>query len=143
MASFPFYADEKEHWQVKKLALFEFLKLAFSVEGDFQVEVKNINKSAKQIRGFYRVCDVLAPYMSQAEGILCDRDFVKEFVKLECSFYTSLKGKNIPKSLVSASKEEMNMMIGRLMEIGAAYDAVGYELTNYEKQALLDYYNKQ
>jgi len=127
------------------------------VQGDKQAEVSRLlreylssgknffvsfgsDKTSKQFRGFYRICGVLAPYFAESEGVLFDKDMVKEYIKQECNFVNIVKGHKISRSLKTASVKEMKALIEKSYEIGAFFDAKGYELTSEEKKAMNEYY---
>lgn len=127
------------------------------IQGDKQAEVSKLlrehlaagknffvsfgsDKTSKQFRGFYRICGILAPYFAESEGVLFDKEMVKEYVKQECNFVTIVKGYKMSRSLKTASVKEMKALIEKLYEIGAFFDAKGYELTSEEKKAMNEYY---
>jgi len=142
MINFSFFnSDTDETRKIKK----EGLRLAFSsaltMGKDFVVEIKS-DKTSKQLRGFYRICGILSPYMAEAEGIFFDKDMVKEYVKQECNYCVVVRGKMITKSISKATKEEMRILIDKLYELGSFFAAKDYKLTSHEVKALIEYYNK-
>ena len=127
------------------------------IQGDKQAEVSRLlrerlaagknffvnfgeDKTTKQLRGYYRICEVLAPYMEEFEGVLGTKDIVAAFVEDECNYITPVKGKRLHRSLKEASIKDMKMLIQRLYEMGSAYGAKNYELTSEEKKAMNEYY---
>jgi len=114
---------------------YEYIQL----KKDFTVTF-GIEKTAKQLKGFFRICSVLAPYFEESEGTFFDKDMVKEYVKQETNYVIMVKGVKVSKSLTKASVKEMKAMIEKLYEIGAFFDAKGYELTSEEKKAMNEYY---
>lgn len=108
---------------------------------DFVVEIKE-NSTKKQLKGFFRIATLLAPYMQESFGIFFDKEMVKEFVKQEANFCTMIKGRVITKSLTKATKEEMHLMIDKLYELGEFFNVKDYKLTSKEKEDLVEYYNK-
>jgi hypothetical protein len=122
------------HQELSRVS-YEYMQL----EKDFTVRFDH-DKTPKQLRGYYRICGVLAPHMLEFEGVLGTKDLVAAFVEDECNYITPLKGKRLHKSLTEASVKDMKLLIERLYEMGAAYGATGYELTSEEKKAMNDYY---
>ncbi len=107
---------------------------------DFFIEFKT-EKTAKQLRGFYRICGLLSPYFEESEGTFFDKDMVKEYVKQELNFCTLVKGRVITKSLTKATRKEMKSLIDRLYEVCEFYELKDYELSGDEKKALNEFYN--
>ena len=139
MNKIDFYTSNKSNWGDKQADLRDALRVALESDKDFYVKFGN-DKTAKQFRGFYRIAGVLAPYFAESEGVLFDKEMVKEYVKQECNFVSLVKGRIISKSLKDASVKEMKAMIEKLYELGAFFDAKDYELTSEEKKATNDYY---
>lgn len=109
---------------------------------DFFVQF-GADKTPAQLRGFYRIAGLLAPYIAESEGTFFDKDMVKELVKQETNFCAMVKGRLITKSLTTAKRAEMQAMIARLYELCEFYDVKDYKLTSAEKQALVDYYQQK
>tara|TARA_R110000796_G_scaffold153595_2_gene270196 strand:+ start:176 stop:625 length:450 start_codon:yes stop_codon:yes gene_type:complete len=116
--------------------------LSSNATGPFKVEFSDFNekKSTKQMRGFWRICGVLAPYLQESEGVLFDKELVADFVADECNYVSIVKGKRLRKSLKKISVKEMKALIEKLYEIGSCLGAKDYELTSEEKKAMNDYY---
>lgn len=136
---FSFFQSNKQSWGDLQARVSEILVYHLGSKKDFSVSFEN-DKTPKQLRGYYRICGVLAPYMAEFEGVIGTKDLVAAFVEDECNYIISLKGKRLHKSLTDASVKDMKLLIGRLYEMGAAYGAKGYELTSEEKKAMNEYY---
>lgn len=138
---FSFSFSQPETFGDLQAKVSEALCIHLAAKKDFVVSFAN-EGTAKQLRGFYRICDILAPYMEESEGVFFDKDIVKEVVKQECNYCTTIKGKPITKSLAHASRDEMTAMIKKLYELGEFYEAKNFRLTSNEKQALAEFYEK-
>lgn len=134
-----FYISNKRPWGDLQAQVSELMRNYLSEGKDFFVSFGS-DKTSKQFRGFYRICGVLAPYFAESEGVLFDKDMVKEYIKQECNFVNIVKGHKISRSLKTASVKEMKALIEKSYEIGAFFDAKGYELTSEEKKAMNEYY---
>lgn len=139
---FTFYHEDKDNWQKIKSLLFDTLKLCFATTKDFSVQIGDISRTPKQLRGFYRLCTILVPYFESEYGQFFDKDMVKEIVKQETNYCTMIKGRIITKSLKQASKKELDLMIKKLYEAGDCYGIKDFELSSYEDKALIEYFNK-
>lgn len=106
---------------------------------DFYVQF-GADKTPNQLKGFFRICGLLAPYIAESEGTFFDKDMVKELVKQETNFCTAVKGRIITKSLTMAKRAEMQAMITRLYELCEFYEIKDYKLTSAEKKALVEFY---
>jgi hypothetical protein len=136
---FSFFQSNKQSWGDLQARVSEILVYHLGSGKDFFVSFGN-DKTPKQLRGFYRICNIIAPYMAESEGTFFDKDMVKQFVKQECNFCCLVKGRSITKSLVFADREKMTAMIKRLYELGEFYEAKDFKLTSAEKQSLVEYY---
>ena len=136
---FFFFQSNKQNWGDLKAKVSEILVHHLGSKKDFSVSFEN-DKTPKQLRGYYRICEILAPYMAEFQGVIGTKDLVAAFVEDECNYIIPLKGKRLHKSLTEASVKDMKLLIGRLYEMGAAYGAKGYELTSEEKKAMNEYY---
>ena len=139
MTKINFYISNKRPWGDLQAQVSELMQNHLASGKDFFVSFGN-DKTAKQFRGLYRICGILAPYFAESEGVLFDKEMVKEYVKQECNFVTIVKGYKMSRSLKTASVKEMKALIEKLYEIGAFFDAKGYELTSEEKKAMNEYY---
>lgn len=136
---FFFFQSNNQSWGDLQAKVSETLVYHLGSKKDFSVSFEN-DKTPKQLRGYYRICGILAPYMAEFQGVIGTKDLVAAFVEDECNYIIPLKGKRLHKSLTEASVKDMKLLIGRLYEMGAAYGAKGYELTSEEKKAMNEYY---
>jgi len=137
-----FFQSNKTNWGDQQAKISELLREYLESGKDFFVQF-GADKTPAQLRGFYRICGLIAPYIAESEGTFFDKDMVKELVKQETNFCAMVKGRLITKSLTTAKRAEMQAMITRLYELAEFYEVKDYKLTSAEKQALVDYYQQQ
>lgn len=106
------------------------------------VEIKEA-KSNRQNAGYWRLCTLLAPYMQKEWGEVVDKEEVSNTAKLAVGYSVKIGKQVTPKSLTKATKEEMNLLIEKLYEMCAFFNLKNYELTPYETQSMVEYYNKK
>lgn len=140
---FNFYKEEIERWEKINFLALRAITDGLLLGKSFSVRIGDVEKTPKQLRGFYRLCGIVAPAMGESQGVLFDKEMVKEFVKQECNYCTMCKGRIITKSLTKASREELNMLIERIIEIGESLGIKECKLTSYEQQAFNEYYNNK
>lgn len=134
-----FYQAAKDEWKVKSETLRTSFVAAKELGKDFFVKIAT-EETKPSLRGFYRLCDLVAPYMKDSEGVLFDKDMVKEYVKQDCNYCMMYRGRIITKSMSLITEEQLWAMILRLYEICAFYGLQNYELTSYEKKAFNEFY---
>lgn len=119
-----------------------FEAVAFCAKGEFEVEFKKLTKSRtlSQNAGFWRICTILAPYVQEQYGEICDKDFVSDMAKLSAGYSHKVGKQVVPKSLTKATKEDMNILIEKLYSICEHFGLKDYELTPEETRAMLKHY---
>ena len=106
------------------------------------VEIKE-SRNNKQNAGYWRLCGLLAPHMQKEYGEIIDKEEVSNTAKLAIGYSVKVGKQASPRSLTKATKEQMNLLIEKLYEMCEFFGLKDYELTSYEKQAMLKYYNKK
>lgn len=121
-----------------------FEAVAFCEKGEFEVEFKKItkNKTSYQLRGFWRICTILVPYVREKYGEICDKEFVSDMAKLSAGYSHKIGNQIVPKSLTKATKEEMGILIEKLYQICIFFELKDYELTSSETRAMIEFYDK-
>ena len=121
-----------------------FQAVSLCDKGAFQVEFKKLPKSrsSSQNGGYWRLCTIPAPYVQKEYGEICDKEFVSDLAKLGAGYSKKVSKSVVPKSLTKATQEEMGMLIEQLYKMCEFFGVKDYELTSYEKQAMLQQFNK-
>jgi hypothetical protein len=114
----------------------------FCEKGGFSVEFKKTVKSKTndQLRGYWRICTILAPFVQESYGEICDKDFVSDMAKLSAGYSQKIGKQLVPKSLKKAKIGDMNILIEKLYEICEHFEMKDYELTPSESRSMKDYY---
>jgi hypothetical protein len=105
------------------------------------VEEYKEKKSYAQLRGFFRLCNLLVPYFKEWTGEIWNKDKVKEFMKIRAGYTISYKGVQVTRSLADATKEELTHLIQEVQKFGAENDIKDCYLTGEEEQSIIDYYD--
>jgi len=104
-------------------------------------------KTLKQHRGYFRLIDLLLPYLSKSYGEINNKDDADDFIRIESGYFKVVKTKNkkivLPRSIKTATKEDLMKLINKAYEACEFYDIKNYELTSAETQALVEYFNKK
>jgi hypothetical protein len=101
-------------------------------------------KTPAQLRGFYRLCTVLVPYIKEANGGgYMDVELVKELIKRRYGYFRVICGIEVTKSLKLAFKEDMIGLIMEAEKLGAELGAEDCILRNYEREEFLKYYESR
>lgn len=137
---FEFYISNKNNWHDLQAAISAELCVNLASGKDFFVEFKS-EKTGKQMRSFWRLCGLIAPYFSESEGTLAGKETISEIVKREANYCRVVKGHLLTKSVADATRKEMRSLIDKLGELCSFYDIPNWELTGDEKKALNEYYN--
>lgn len=116
----------------------------FCEKGEFEIEFKKLTKSRtlSQNAGFWRICTILAPYVQEQYGEMCDKDFVSDLAKLGAGYSQKVSKSVVPKSLTKATQEEMGILIEQLYKMCEFFGMKDYELTSAETRAMIEYYDK-
>jgi hypothetical protein len=113
---------------------------------DFSVKF-DYDKTPKQHRGYFRLVDLLLPYLSKSYGEINNKDDADDFIRIESGYFKVVKTKNkeivLPISIKTAAKEDLMRLINKAYEACEFYDIKDYELTSAETQALVEYFNKK
>ena len=108
--------------------------------GSFSTEFKGAGKSDPQHRGYWRLCSLLVPYFQEQYKIIFDKDSVANIVKTSVNF-TFIVGKTeIVRSIKTATKADMTILIEKLCEMCEYYKIKNYELTSAELRLMNEYY---
>lgn len=137
-----FLTQHKSNWGELQASLSKGLQECMSSGKDFEVEFKEIKqaRSMSQNAGYWRLCTMLIPYFQKEYGQICDKDFVSDTAKLSASFSNKIGKQLVPRSLTTATKEDMNILIEKLYSICEHFGLKNYELTSAEMRALENYY---
>lgn len=111
---------------------------------DFEINFSEIkkSKSSKSLNGFWRLCSLLAPHISQSYGELFDKELVSDLVKLSAGYSIKTKTGELPKSLKIITQEKMNVLIEKLYFMCEWYELKDYELVPYELQEINNYFKE-
>lgn len=145
MTKLTFLTANKSDWGDKQQIMYEeFTKLLASGR-DFSVEYKE-NKSSKQLRAYWRLVGLVFPFLQQCyKGDISSTEEVSNFLKIECGYFKAVKTKTkeivLAKSLKEASKQELMMLIDKLLFLCEFFGVKDYELTSDEEKALNEFYN--
>ena len=114
----------------------------FCKKGAGEIEFKTLAKSRtlSQNAGYWRIATILAPYVKEQYGEICDKEFVSDLAKLGAGYSQQVSKSVVPKSLTKATKEEMGMLIEQLYKMCSFFGMKDYELTSSETRAMLEYY---
>ena len=130
-----FYNANKENWGDLQVAVSELLRECLASKKDFVVEFRE-NKTPKQLRGYWRLIDLITPYLQDKFGGCFDRDLASEFVKIRTGYVEKVEAKKqvlqVPKSLKNATKQDLNHLIETIYRICNYFDIKDYELTTQE-----------
>lgn len=140
-----FFQSNKTNWHKLQVELSDSITKYLACGKDFEIEFSEVKegKTPKQHNGYFRLCSLLVPYFQKEYGQICDKDFVSDTAKLSAG-YSNRAGKQIvPKSLTKATLEEMNILIEKLYSICEHFGLKNYELTPYETQSMVEYFNKK
>lgn len=99
------------------------------------------DKTSRQLRGFHRLCGLIADFISESGGIACDKEMAKEYIKKQYGFISRYKGLDVCKSCKNASMEEMKDLIKTAEIFGAENGIEDCYLLPYEQQDFEKYYN--
>lgn len=110
---------------------------------DVTIEEHKESKSGKQLRGFFRLCQHIAPYLQEMTGEIWDKDRVRYYIELRAGYVSIYKGIATPKSLAKATMEEMAKLIYHLSEFGDEMDIPDCYLIGDEQRELEEYYNNK
>lgn len=111
-------------------------------KGAFEVEFKKLTKSRTlpQNAGYWRICTILAPYVKEQYGEICDKEFVSDMAKLSAGYSHKVGKQIVPKSLTKATQDDMAILIEQLYKICEFFKLKDYELTSSENRAMINYY---
>jgi hypothetical protein len=149
---FTFIQSDKDNWlSIREKIGHELTDLIrasrlSSYYKDFEVEIREVkkDKSSPQVRGFHRLCGLIAPYATEATGEIWDKERVKEHVKASCGYCERYKGVQTTKSIGKATMGEMNLLIAEAEKVGIeVFGAKDCFLTPYERMELVRFYEQQ
>jgi len=136
-----FYNTHKANWGDLQLQLSKMLQEYLKKDKDFFVEI-DINKSPKQLRGYWRLCSILVPHFKDKWGEVFDNQLVSEFVKQRCNYVVKAQGQILSKSLTVIDMESMNILIEKLYEMCEFFKIKDYELVSEEVRSMEEYFKK-
>lgn len=108
---------------------------------DVTIEKHVEHKTGGQLRGFFRLCQHIAPYLQEMTGEVWDKDRVRYYITMRSGYVDLYKGIVTPRSLAKAQKEEMMTLINLLIAFGESMDIPDCTLTSKEEEAFNNYYN--
>lgn len=98
------------------------------------------DKTSRQLRGFHRLCGVIADFISDSDGIACDKEMAKEYIKRLNGFVFICREREVGKSCKNATMEEMKGLIETAQVFGAENGIEDCYLLPYEQQEFEKYY---
>jgi hypothetical protein len=107
---------------------------------DVTIERHVEKKTGGQLRGFFRLCQHIAPYLQEMTGEVWDKDRVRYYITMRSGYVDLYKGIVTPRSLAKAQKEEMMTLINLLIVFGNEMDIPDCTLTSKEEEAFNNYY---
>lgn len=139
-----FLQSNKQNWgNLQKdvaNALIQFLGCGKDFEIEFNEVVKS--KSARSLRGYWRLCGLLVPYFQKTHGEIFDKEMVSDLVKLHCNYSVKRKQVILPRSLRTINQEQMNILIEKIYEMCEAFGLKSYELLPDELRDQNNYFEK-
>lgn len=142
---FNFFANKTKENHQKWCKVYEKYSELVESNVDFDIEFSDPlkNKSDKSLRGYWRLCGLLTPCFQKSYGEIFDKEMVSDLVKLHCNYSVKTKTSVLPRSLKTISQEKINILIEKIYQMCEHFGLKNYELTSYEKQAMLEYFNKR
>lgn len=107
---------------------------------DVTIEKHKESKTSKQLRGFFRLCQHIAPYLQEMTGEIWDKDRVRYYIQLKVGYADIYQGIFIPRSLAKAQKEELEAIINEIIAFGSSLDIPDCTLTSNEEKEFNNYY---
>ena len=131
-----FIEHNERTWGDKQAEMSKTLCKFLAEKKSFSISFTYI-KSPKQLRAYWRLIDLVTPYMIQTNPDLENKGDVSDFIKNSCGHSRIVKGKNIEylkaKSNSSVDKKKLSEMIEFLLVICEFFKVKNYELSNEEK----------
>tara|TARA_R110000868_G_C10972986_1_gene771115 strand:+ start:12784 stop:13224 length:441 start_codon:yes stop_codon:yes gene_type:complete len=136
---FEFYTSAKSKWGDLQQKISETLCKCLEYGKDFFVRIGR-EKTASQLRGYFRLCNLIVPYWQDEWGGYVDKDVVSNYIKITSKYYAYIRNEKIPKSLKNATVPDMKLFIEELYIVCEGFGIKDYELTSAEKDAMNKYY---
>lgn len=140
-----FFQSNKTNWAKLQVELSDAITKHLACGKDFEIEFSEVKegKTPSQHKGYWRICSLLAPCMQKEWGEIVDKEEVSNTAKLAVGYSVKIGKQVTPKSLTKATKEEMNLLIEKLYQMCEFFGLKDYELTPYETQSMVEYFNKK
>lgn len=135
-----FNTTHKASWGDLQSKVSEGLCSFLKKEKDFFVNI-DYERSPKQLKGYWRLCGLLAPYLQSEYQEIFSKEMVSDLVKSSCSYTMKAGKQEIVKSLKSVTKEEMGFFIEKLYQICEYYKVQDYELLPSEVREMEQFFN--
>lgn len=141
-----FFTSQKQNWGEKQAEISKTLCDFLAKGKDFSVKF-DFDKTGKQHRGYWRLIDLVTPYLKKAYGdeIKTSND-AHEFIKMESGFCKKVKTKKselvLPKSLTEATLEDMKVLIENLYFVCEFFKIKDYELKSEEEREMNEWFNQ-
>ena len=139
-----FHRSNIDQWGNLQVQLSDVLREHLASGKDFEINFEEIkkSKSRKSLNGYWRLCGLLAPNISQSYGEIFDKELVSDLVKLSAGYSVKTKTGDLPKSLKIISQEKMNVLIEKIYFMCEWYGLKDYELVPHELQEINDYFKE-
>ena len=139
-----FHRSNIDQWGNLQVQLSDVLREHLASGKDFEINFEEIkkSKSRKSLNGYWRLCWLLAPNISQSYGEIFDKELVSDLVKLSAGYSVKTKTGDLPKSLKIISQEKMNVLIEKIYFMCEWYGLKDYELVPHELQEINDYFKE-
>lgn len=131
-----FIEHNERNWGDKQAEMSKTLCKFLAEKKSFSISFTHM-KTPKQLRAYWRLIDLITPFMIENYGEIDSREDVSIFVKLQCNFSKKITHKNgemiIAKSTSEADKKMLSELIDKLLFMCENIGIKNYELSNEEK----------
>ncbi len=134
-----FIIHNEKNWGDKQQQLSDTLCRFLPLKNSFSVTLSHIN-TPKQLRAYWRLIDLITPFMIENYGEIKEREDVSSFVKFQCNYFRKVKTQTgeilLVNSVADADKKELSEMIAKLLFMCEHIGIKNYELNDDEKKYL-------
>ena len=134
-----FIIHNEKNWGDKQQQVSDTLCRFLPLKESFNVTFSHV-KTPKQLRAYWRLIDLVTPFMIENYGEIKEREDVSEFVKFQCNYLRKVKTKTgeifLVNSVSNADKKELSEMIAKLLFMCEHIGIKNYELNDDEKKYL-------